>query len=50
MLQVGLSGEFLKIYLVEENEKAEWTDVAQGDSPSVFTWYKVTALLASLGF
>ncbi|KAK4749604.1 hypothetical protein SAY87_027053 [Trapa incisa] len=38
--QVGLSGEFLKIYSVEENEKVEWTDVVTGDSPSTFTWFK----------
>ncbi|XP_024031423.1 beta-galactosidase 9 isoform X1 [Morus notabilis] len=38
--QVGLKGEFLKVYAVEENEKSEWTDFTPGADPSIFTWYK----------
>ncbi|KAJ9701106.1 hypothetical protein PVL29_006451 [Vitis rotundifolia] len=38
--QVGLRGEFQKIYTIDESEKAEWTDLTPGASPSTFTWYK----------
>ncbi|XP_030507420.2 beta-galactosidase 9-like [Cannabis sativa] len=38
--QVGLKGEFLKIYAAEENDKAEWTDLSPDADPSIFTWYK----------
>lgn len=38
--QVGLRGEFLKIYTTEDNEKAEWTYLTQDDLPSTFSWYK----------
>ncbi|XP_031379437.1 beta-galactosidase 9 isoform X1 [Punica granatum] len=38
--QVGLSGEFRKIYSIEENEKAEWTDLVQDDACPAFTWCK----------
>ncbi|KAL5542687.1 hypothetical protein UlMin_010397 [Ulmus minor] len=37
--QVGLEGEFLKIY-AEENDKAVWTDLPLDAAPSIFTWYK----------
>ncbi|KAL6970985.1 Beta-galactosidase 9 [Sarracenia purpurea var. burkii] len=38
--QVGLKGEFLKIYTIDENEKAGWTDLTVGAIPSTFSWYK----------
>ncbi|WJZ87718.1 hypothetical protein VitviT2T_007081 [Vitis vinifera] len=38
--QVGLRGEFQKIYMIDESEKAEWTDLTPDASPSTFTWYK----------
>ncbi|KAI9194696.1 hypothetical protein LWI28_008308 [Acer negundo] len=38
--QVGLKGEFQKIYDIEENIKAEWTDLMPDVIPSTFTWYK----------
>ncbi|XP_062073823.1 beta-galactosidase 9-like [Humulus lupulus] len=33
--QVGLKGEFLKIYAAEENEKAGWTDLTPNVDPSI---------------
>ncbi|XP_044478740.1 beta-galactosidase 9-like isoform X1 [Mangifera indica] len=38
--QIGLKGEYQKIYSIEENEKAEWTDLTPAAIPSTFTWYK----------
>lgn len=38
--QVGLKGEFLKVYAGEETEKAGWTDYTSEADPSIFTWYK----------
>ncbi|PSS35673.1 Beta-galactosidase [Actinidia chinensis var. chinensis] len=38
--QVGLKGEFLKIYNVAENETAGWTDLTLDAIPSSFSWYK----------
>ncbi|BFG15416.1 hypothetical protein CerSpe_016900 [Prunus speciosa] len=38
--QVGLKGEFLKIYTIEENEKADWAELSLDAFPSTFTWYK----------
>ncbi|KAK9287776.1 hypothetical protein L1049_016216 [Liquidambar formosana] len=38
--QVGLKGEFLKIYTIDENEKAGWTNLTLDAIPSTFTWYK----------
>ncbi|KAJ8755478.1 hypothetical protein K2173_019276 [Erythroxylum novogranatense] len=38
--QVGLRGEFLKIYAINDEKQAEWTDFAPGAVPSTFTWYK----------
>ncbi|XP_024931807.1 beta-galactosidase 9 isoform X2 [Ziziphus jujuba] len=38
--QVGLQGEFLKIYSIEENDKAGWNDLTLDADPSIFTWYK----------
>ncbi|KAF3456617.1 hypothetical protein FNV43_RR01271 [Rhamnella rubrinervis] len=38
--QVGLKGEYLKIYTVEENKKAGWTALTLDADPSIFTWYK----------
>ncbi|XP_062099188.1 beta-galactosidase 9-like [Humulus lupulus] len=35
--QVGLKGEFLKIYAAEENEKAGWTDLTPDADPSILT-------------
>lgn len=39
--QVGLKGEFLKIYTIEESEKVGWTALTLDADPSIFTWYKV---------
>ncbi|XP_052875965.1 beta-galactosidase 9 isoform X3 [Gossypium arboreum] len=39
-LQVGLKGEFQKIFTIEENEKAGWTNLKLDATPSTFTWYK----------
>ncbi|OAY28309.2 hypothetical protein MANES_15G055700v8 [Manihot esculenta] len=38
--QVGLLGEYLKIYTQENSEMVEWTDLTHDDIPSTFTWYK----------
>ncbi|KAJ4846033.1 Beta-galactosidase 9 [Turnera subulata] len=38
--QVGLKGEFLKIYAPEDTNKAEWVDLSLDAIPSTFTWYK----------
>ncbi|MBA0841023.1 hypothetical protein Goarm_003541, partial [Gossypium armourianum] len=38
--QVGLKGEFQKIFTIEENEKAGWTNLKLDATPSTFTWYK----------
>ncbi|XVF37956.1 hypothetical protein REPUB_Repub20aG0056100 [Reevesia pubescens] len=38
--QVGLKGEFQKIFTIEENEKAGWTELQLDATPSTFTWYK----------
>ncbi|KAK8565490.1 hypothetical protein V6N12_059050 [Hibiscus sabdariffa] len=38
--QVGLKGEFQKIFTVEETEKAEWIELKLDSIPSTFTWYK----------
>ncbi|XP_050219902.1 beta-galactosidase 9 isoform X1 [Mercurialis annua] len=38
--QVGLQGEYQKIYTAENNEKAGWTVLTRDDIPSTFTWYK----------
>ncbi|EOY05200.1 Beta galactosidase 9 isoform 1 [Theobroma cacao] len=38
--QVGLKGEFQKIFTIEENEKAGWTKLKRDATPSTFTWYK----------
>ncbi|XP_031253021.1 beta-galactosidase 9 isoform X2 [Pistacia vera] len=38
--QIGLKGEYQKIYSIEENEKAEWTNLTPTAVPSTFTWYK----------
>ncbi|KAL6343138.1 hypothetical protein AAG906_019681 [Vitis piasezkii] len=46
--QVGLRGEFQKIYMIDESEKAEWTDLTPDASPSTFTWYKVILFFAGL--
>ncbi|KAL6185702.1 hypothetical protein ACLB2K_041829 [Fragaria x ananassa] len=39
-IQVGLKGEFFKIYTIEENEKAGWAELSVDADPSTFTWYK----------
>ncbi|XP_050372236.1 LOW QUALITY PROTEIN: beta-galactosidase 9-like [Argentina anserina] len=38
--QVGLKGEFFKVYSIEENEKAGWAELSPDADPSTFTWYK----------
>ncbi|KAK8558410.1 hypothetical protein V6N13_103587 [Hibiscus sabdariffa] len=38
--QVGLKGEFQKIFTVEEAEKVGWTELKLDSIPSTFTWYK----------
>ncbi|XP_061991633.1 beta-galactosidase 9 isoform X2 [Rosa rugosa] len=38
--QVGLKGEFFKIYTIEENDKAGWAELSLDADPSTFTWYK----------
>ncbi|XP_059632138.1 beta-galactosidase 9 [Cornus florida] len=38
--QIGLKGEFLEIYAVDEHEKAGWTDLTPDAIPSIFSWYK----------
>ncbi|KAK9933102.1 hypothetical protein M0R45_020311 [Rubus argutus] len=38
--QVGLKGEFFKIYTIEENEKSGWAELSLDADPSTFTWYK----------
>ncbi|KAF5941912.1 hypothetical protein HYC85_019554 [Camellia sinensis] len=38
--QVGLKGEFMKIYTIDENETAGWTDLTLDAIPSTFSWYK----------
>ncbi|OMO71010.1 hypothetical protein CCACVL1_18521 [Corchorus capsularis] len=38
--QVGLKGEVQKIFTIEENEKARWTELKPDAAPSIFTWYK----------
>lgn len=38
--QVGLKGEFLKVYSTGDNEKFEWSELAVDATPSTFTWYK----------
>ena len=48
MKQVGLRGEFQKIYTIDESEKAEWIDLALDASPSIFTWYKVILFFVGL--
>lgn len=38
--QVGLKGEFLKLYSTEDNESLGWTNLEQDEVPSTLTWYK----------
>ncbi|KAI3925998.1 hypothetical protein MKW98_028134 [Papaver atlanticum] len=38
--QVGLKGEFMKLYNPDRLEMADWLDLSPNTSPSVFTWYK----------
>ncbi|XP_057959150.1 beta-galactosidase 9 [Malania oleifera] len=38
--QVGLLGEYLKIYDIDQSEKGMWTDLTIDAIPSTFTWYK----------
>ncbi|KAK4483336.1 hypothetical protein RD792_010522 [Penstemon davidsonii] len=38
--QVGLKGEFLKIYSIEENESTEWTELPRDAVATRFSWYK----------
>ncbi|KAM7253399.1 hypothetical protein ACFE04_008776 [Oxalis oulophora] len=39
--EVGLKGEFLKLYSEEETHKASWGDLSLDAIPTTFTWYKV---------
>ncbi|KAL2506415.1 Beta-galactosidase 9 [Abeliophyllum distichum] len=38
--QVGLKGEFLKIFSIDNNRSAEWTEFERDAIPSNFSWYK----------
>ncbi|KAK4356829.1 hypothetical protein RND71_022439 [Anisodus tanguticus] len=38
--QVGLKGEFLKVYDVNSTESAGWTEFPNDAIPSLFSWYK----------
>ncbi|CAI9117606.1 OLC1v1019017C1 [Oldenlandia corymbosa var. corymbosa] len=38
--QVGLQGEYQKIYAVDESENARWTTFPPGSTPFTFSWYK----------
>lgn len=38
--QVGLHGEFLKLYSMDKNESAGWTELTLDEIPSSFSWYK----------
>lgn len=38
--QVGLKGEFLKIYASDKNESIEWTELPHDVTPTRFSWYK----------
>ncbi|CAI0380296.1 unnamed protein product, partial [Linum tenue] len=38
--QVGLKGEFSKLYSKESNEESEWSNLTPDVIPSTFTWYK----------
>ncbi|CAN1334340.1 Beta-galactosidase 9 [Linum perenne] len=38
--QVGLKGEFSKLYSKESNGESEWSNLTPDASPSTFTWYK----------
>ncbi|KAJ3671896.1 hypothetical protein LUZ60_007975 [Juncus effusus] len=38
--QVGLKGEYLKIYTPDRQESTNWTEIQQNSIQSPFTWYK----------
>ncbi|XP_042518461.1 beta-galactosidase 9-like [Macadamia integrifolia] len=38
--QVGLKGEFMRIYDLDETEQADWIDLATDATPSALSWYK----------
>ncbi|KAF9604781.1 hypothetical protein IFM89_010322 [Coptis chinensis] len=38
--QVGLKGEFLKMFAPEQNESADWVNLSPDILPSMLTWYK----------
>ncbi|KAL8158433.1 beta-galactosidase 9 [Apium graveolens] len=38
--QVGLKGEFLKLYTREKAESVRWTKLTPVATPSIFSWYK----------
>ncbi|KAM7486073.1 hypothetical protein LguiA_002082 [Lonicera macranthoides] len=38
--QIGLNGESLKLYSIENNENERWTDLTPDAIPSIFSWYK----------
>uniref|UniRef100_A0A1D1XE55 Beta-galactosidase n=1 Tax=Anthurium amnicola TaxID=1678845 RepID=A0A1D1XE55_9ARAE len=43
--QVGLKGEFNKIYSLNDHESVGWTNLEVDFIPSIFTWYKEMILL-----
>ncbi|KAI3791098.1 hypothetical protein L2E82_04702 [Cichorium intybus] len=38
--QVGLKGEFLKLYATKDNESSSWINLTDDEVPSTLTWYK----------
>ncbi|PWA35777.1 D-galactoside/L-rhamnose binding SUEL lectin domain-containing protein [Artemisia annua] len=38
--QVGLKGEFMKIFATDDNGNSNWTDLTQEEVPSILSWYK----------
>ncbi|XP_077228224.1 beta galactosidase 9 isoform X2 [Tasmannia lanceolata] len=40
LYQVGLKGEFMKIFSLEEHESADWSGLPYDSIPSTFTWCK----------
>lgn len=40
-LQVGLKGEYLRIYANDEKEIVEWSELSRDSTATGFSWYKV---------
>lgn len=38
--QVGLKGEFLKLYATEDDGSVGWTNLTKDEIPSILSWYK----------